>query len=158
MCHSRSQQDNPEEEAHRSWASEKERTKEEFGADRLTFVIGLNPTLNVLEVRAKGEMNSDNARQVARRVCEFAAKHDCYRVLFDYVLTYFTDSILSIYENPSRMEQEGLTRTMRLAVCYEQDEQKHRFWETVFRNRGYMARVFNNEDDALQWLMDGKQY
>ncbi len=158
MCHSRSFQDHPGDWAQRPPASEKEHANAEFRADRLTFAIGLDPTLNVLEVRAKGEMNSKNAQQVARRIREFASKHGCDRVLLDYVQTHITDSILSIYENPSRMEKEGLTRAMRLAVCYEQDGQKHRFWETVFRNRGYMARAFKNEDDALQWLMDAERY
>ena len=132
--------------------------KIQFGADRLTFAIGLNPTRNVLEVRAEGELNSKNARHIARKISEFASKHRCSRVFFDYSQTHLTDSILSIYENPPYMEREGLTRAMRLAVRYERDEQKHRFWETVFRNRGYMARVFNNEDDALQWLMDATRY
>jgi hypothetical protein len=158
MCHSSSWEGNPADGSPRRSGSEKISWQAEFQADRMTFVIGLNPTLHVLEVRAEGEMNSNNAQQIARRISEFASKHDCCRVLFDYVQTHITDSILSIYETPPCMEKEGLTQAMRLAVCYERDEQKHRFWETVFRNRGYMARVFEKEDDALQWLMDAERY
>ena len=158
MCHSSSWEENPADGPHCRSVSETTSWQAEFRADRLTFVIGLNSTCHVLEVRAKGEMNSDNAQQVARRISELVLQHRCYRVLFDYVKTHITDSILTIYETPPCMEKEGLTRAMRLAVCYEKDEQKHRFWETVFRNRGYMARVFEKEDDALQWLMDAERY
>ena len=103
-------------------------------------------------------MNSANAQEIARQIGAFASSHGCLRVLCDYSRTRIADSILGLYENPVRMEKSGLPRTLKIAVYYRRDEQKHRFWETVFRNRGYMLRAFRDRNDAVRWLLDRYRY
>ena len=158
MCRSMCISEGAAEGPHRPAATESTVSEVEFSADRLRFFIEPDPALHVLQVRAQGDLTANNVLQITRRIREFASKYDCTRVLCDYVQTRVAASILSIYENPACMEKEGLTRNMRFAVWYERDEKKHRFWETVLRNRGYMARGFRSRQDAVRWLLDARRY
>ena len=103
-------------------------------------------------VRAKGYLTSENMINVASQVLKMAAENKCNRVLCDYTKARFVESILGIYENPVRNRSIGFPITIRLATIYATDEREHLFWETVSRNRGFDFRVFKNREEASEWL------
>ena len=50
------------------------------------------------------------------------------------------------------MDQFGLNRSSKIAVLADKDDESHNFIETVFRNAGYICRIFLDESAALTWL------
>jgi hypothetical protein len=116
--------------------------------------VGFDSGISLINVKAEGELNGKSSRHLARRFREAARSSGWQRILCDCKATRFTESVIGIYEAPDRLQMEKVPRGLRIAVIYEKDEQKHRFWETVVRNRGFMARVFRNPEDAAKWLND----
>jgi len=107
---------------------------------------------NIICVRAKGYLTSENMVNVASQVLKMAAEKNCSRVLCDYTETRFVESILGIYENPFRNRAIGFPISIRVATIYTTEEREHLFWETVSRNRGFDFRVFKNGEEASEWL------
>jgi len=84
-----------------------------------------------------------------------AASHGTLRLLIDQrdIQAKLTPS--DIYFMPARAEAQGLTPCHRIAVLYAPrtlEPMDMLLWENVFVNRGYRARAFVDEDQALQWL------
>ena len=133
-------------------------TESRFEAGGLRFDIGVDPEDAVVRVRAVGDLNGKSNLHLAKHFSSAALKSNCNLVLCDLTAARLTDSVLGIYEYPARLQQQGVSRALRIAVVYENDEQKHRFWETVSRNRGFMTRVFRDTQEALDWLTDPSRY
>lgn len=129
-----------------------------FEEDGLRFEIRPNPDFHVLEILTQGRMTPQNMARLARQISALAESHGYQKVLLDHTRSRIDASMMEIYEDPVRMEKTGLSRALKLAVCYESDAEKLRFWETVSRNRGYMARIFRTRSRALRWLADEQPY
>ena len=116
--------------------------------------ISFNSELNVVCVKATGELNNETGAWIAERALEVIAKHKCDKIFFDYSKMKVTASFSDIYENPMLFDLWGITHNISIAVVYSQDEEKFKFWETRMKNNGFLARVFTQEDEALKWLTE----
>ncbi len=124
----------------------------------LRFEIGLDPEMMFVSARAEGRLNKEADLDILRRCAAKAMDARCLRIFCDYSMARAAGSVLDIHEKAGCLEQAGIPRAMRIALFYDQDEQKHRFWETVTRNRGYMVRVFKDKTAAIEWLIDSARY
>ena len=64
--------------------------------------------------------------------------------------------VMGSYNVVTHADQFGWSRRLRMAVVDLNDESRegNRFTETVAVNRGYQIKVFDNENDAKDWLSD----
>jgi len=90
-----------------------------------------------------------------RQVSAACKKHGVKRLLVIFKMTGrlpATDAH-EIYSNP---EAFGWTRDIKVALIDENPESQEDslFSETVAVNRAYDTQVFDNENEALRWLLD----
>ena len=113
------------------------------------------PDSDVILVRVNGILNSRIAIEIGERALAFAKEQGCKKFLFDYREARVVESTTGIYYNPTLMVKSGFDPNMyQVAILYIHDEADYMFWETVARNKGYVARVFKRMDEALAWLSE----
>lgn len=115
--------------------------------------IAYDPEFGVVTVKAEGILNNQVGLVLAQKATDIASKNQCSKILCDYTAMKVTASTLDIYEYPSLAIQMGVPRHIKVAVVYSTDEKSHKFWETVNRNAGFVARVFTLHDEAIKWLV-----
>jgi hypothetical protein len=122
------------------------------------LTVGFDLKLNVVRLKATGEINKRTAAWIANNALRAAAKHKCNRVLCDYTDVKLTASILEIYQNPLGFKQWKIPRNLKIALLYSKDDESFQFWETRMYNIGFIARIFKQEDEAAKWLAKGDPY
>jgi hypothetical protein len=123
-------------------------------AHGLQVEVGFDSERQLVTVKAEGDLNERSSLHLARQFREAVLGCGWQRLVCDCRSARFSESVIGIYESSDRLQRERVPRGLRIAVIYENDEQKHRFWETVVRNRGFMARVFRTPKEATDWLID----
>jgi hypothetical protein len=64
--------------------------------------------------------------------------------------------ILSDYELANIAAKEALGLVQRAALLYRRENHEYTsFFETAIRNRGINLLAFLDEDEAIQWLLEG---
>lgn len=108
---------------------------------------------NLLFIKTRGIMTRDSANTYVKEVFETANRHQCDRQLVDHRETAFSFSIHDYYERPGINQQLGLSHRWRIAMVFKEMDENTNFMETVFRNRGYNFRQFDNIDEARTWVL-----
>lgn len=116
--------------------------------------IVYNSEFGIVKVKAEGMLNNQIGLELVQKAIDIASKHQCSKIFCDYTEMKLVASIFEIYEYPSIAIQMGVPLHIKVAVVYSIDEESHKFWETVNRNAGFVARVFTLQDEALKWLVD----
>ena len=111
-----------------------------------------NSKHNVVSAKATGVLNYDVGKGLVEKFLKVAVDHKCHKVFCDYSKMKLPVSILEIYDNADHFELWGVPRNFLIAVVYSEGQKVYKFWETIVRNRGFAARVFNDKDEALKWL------
>ena len=111
-----------------------------------------NSKLNVVSAKATGVLKYEVGKRLVEKILKVAANHKCHKVFCDYSKMKLPVSILEIYDNADHFELWGVPRNFLIAVVYSEGQKVYKFWETIVRNRGFAARVFNDKDEALKWL------
>ena len=108
---------------------------------------------DVTGVRITGEVvsNSDLLGQEMVRAC---SENSIHRILLVLHLTGRLSSI-DAYEMVLNSEQYGWSRDMKMAIVDMNEEslQDSEFVETVAVTRAYPVSVFDNEEEARDWLL-----
>lgn len=111
-----------------------------------------NSELNVVSVRATGELNFEAGKTLAQKILKIAAGHECKKVLCNYSNMKLTATPVDLYNNADHLDKWGVPHDFWIAVIYSEDEKAYKFWEIVAKNRGYLGRVFKDKNKALKWL------
>ena len=111
-----------------------------------------NTKHNVVRAKATGMLSYEVGKELVEKILKVAANHKCHKVFCDYSKMKLPASILEIYDNADHFEQWGVPHNFWIAVVYSKDQKVYKFWETVVKNRGFAARVFNDKNEALKWL------
>ncbi|MBL8016696.1 MAG: hypothetical protein JNK43_05445 [Ignavibacteria bacterium] len=77
---------------------------------------------------------------------------DCTNMLAEH-------SILDIFSKVDSFESLEMKKDFKEAIIITKDSEsldKLNFYETACLNRGYNVRIFENKEDALKWLLMGK--
>ena len=63
------------------------------------------------------------------------------------------------YQIATTLDNIGIPRRTRIALVdlNSDSRQDNEFAATVAVNRGYMARIFSSEEDALKWLLENNE-
>ncbi len=88
---------------------------------------------------------------------KLAQEHGTYRFIYDVRECSVEDSMASVYEIPSRIQELNPSPYNRIAVFYKDDVAIYEFIENVARNRGLNIRKFEDVEEAHQWLAKSKR-
>lgn len=100
----------------------------------MTFPIAMEATLALKEVNDNVEIN--------RFLLDLSQARSVTSVNEKYEFAY--EKLKVIVGEPSKI---------RVALLKDENENSFRFLETVMRNASYKFRVFDKEDEALEWLI-----
>jgi hypothetical protein len=109
----------------------------------------------IVRATVLGVMDLGAFVRCASEAVALGERHGTLRLLFDGRKAQPWLPATEIHAMPESAEQHGLTPRHRLALIYATrtvEPMDMLLWENVFVNRGYRARAFVDEDQALQWL------
>lgn len=122
----------------------------------MNMSLEIDPNASFLRVRAVGTFSLEEAKQTFLEVLEAVARHHVSKVLFDG---------RGLVGEPATMERfyygEFAARAVVTSavpftqfgyVLEEPMLDPGRFGENVAVNRGMFVKVFDNQEDALEWL------
>lgn len=96
----------------------------------------------------------ENTREMQVLMSDLHDKYGYHRFFFDLTRASVESETLSTFEagskSPSGMDE--LIRRFSIAIVYAELTDDEKFFEDVASNRGYRLRVFEEIDDAKQWL------
>ena len=118
--------------------------------------IDFSSKLNVICVKAAGELNNEKVALIMERTLKVIGKYKCKKVFCDFSNTKVTASSLEIYESPILFDLWEVPYIICISVVYSQDEKSFKFWESRMQKAGFIARVFTEKGEALKWLTEIK--
>ena len=121
----------------------------------MKYDLTMEPGGRFVHIVASGEIQAAETARMAKAGLALAREAGCRRYLIDYRQTTVADTTIDTYEFMSNLEKIGITRKDRIAFVMAQDEDAHRFAETVARNRGSHIRYFIDSENAVDWLGAG---
>lgn len=124
----------------------------------MSHAIDFHPQKGYLRAELSGDRTGGNPVQDTKRAwCEIATT--CQELGYDrqMVIARLTGELptMSMYEINSTFNENGLQRNWKIAVAYLDEDTfaETQFAETVAVNRGYHAKVLDNERNAVAWLL-----
>ena len=109
-----------------------------------------------LRINAIGSLSRDSMVSLAKAVVESSAEYNCTKEVVDLSNLAGTVGAVDIYKVVDDVI-DGLVPpgALKIAVIGNKDlEQETRFLETVSRNSGYNLLVFDDVEDAVNWLKE----
>ena len=111
----------------------------------------------IIVSRVWGSLNDDEVVAKALELVELIKQSGVTRWLSDFRETQAEVSIVKIYELPKLFEKLELPRTVRQALLLpltKHRKEDYEFYENVCQNMGYNFRLFENPEEARQWLLE----
>lgn len=108
---------------------------------------------HILYVKTKGRVTADAANSMVKDIVEAAACHLCDRQIVDHRNSVFAFGLFEYYERPDINMKIGISRRWKIAMVFSELSKNTYFMETVFRNRGYNFRQFDDIEKARNWLL-----
>jgi hypothetical protein len=86
-------------------------------------------------------------------VVKAAEYHRCDRQIVDHRETKFALNLAEYYERPGINHGIGASQKWTIAMVFRELTDETQFMETVFRNRGYNFRQFDDLEKARAWIL-----
>ncbi|MBC7878901.1 MAG: hypothetical protein H7Y59_17145 [Anaerolineales bacterium] len=107
---------------------------------------------NTLYIKTKGVLTSESANKMVKEAVQVMGLHQCSKQIVDHRETTFAFNLLEYYERPTINEQIGISHLWKIAMIFKELNEQTYFMETVFRNRGFDFRQFEDIKEAKEWL------
>ncbi|HND47357.1 MAG TPA: hypothetical protein PLL95_02275 [Anaerolineales bacterium] len=111
------------------------------------------PEIALLYIKTKGILTNEKANQMVAEIALAMKEHQCLCQIVDHRETVFDFRTLDYYERPKVNQQLGMSKQWRVAMIFKQLSEETLFMETVFRNRGFEFRQFDDLDKAKEWVL-----
>lgn len=107
----------------------------------------------LLYIKTKGRLTKDDANSMLRDVVQAMGKYACQKQIVDHRETTFELTVMEYYERPDVNKEIGMSYAWKIAMVFKELTENTRFMETVFRNRGYNFRQFDDIEKAREWVL-----
>ena len=107
-----------------------------------------------LRVIYRGEEDLESELGVGSAILKATEEHDCHRLLHDCrAVTGSRLGTLDCFTVAGSYDRRFLP--IRAALLdHAEHYRENRFWETTVRNQGFTTRIFDDEQEAIVWLLD----
>ncbi len=125
----------------------------------MSLTVRYDPEGRFVETVNIGIATHEDLTKEAEQAIALAKENECALFLCDYSRSDVNFSAVDVYELPALYVAEGLERSARIAVISPQSKagaQMAQFHETVSVNRGWNAQLFDERQDALDWLLGSR--
>jgi hypothetical protein len=104
-------------------------------------------------IKTKGILTREDANLMLKDVVQAMNEHSCHKQIVDHRETIFELSVLEYHERPDVNKEIGMSYSWKIAMVFKDLNENTRFMETVFRNRGYNFRQFDDVEKAREWVL-----
>jgi hypothetical protein len=122
----------------------------------MTWRIEFDEHRKVIFLTFQAEVSKEDVRDSSAAVIATMHDHDTRKVLTDLAeVESLAVSTMGIYHLPKSYMQMGLNLPFTEAIVVPKSSKIRKdaeFYETVCVNRGVNARIFEDRDQALEWL------
>jgi len=125
----------------------------------MTHTVTFNPALGVIETAAQGNLALQEVKEIISEISQVAIEQDCFLCLSDYREATIEMSTLQIYDIP-RILSDIVTSfgfrpsKFKRAIIAEKSLIDYQFFESVTLNQGQRIRLFQDIEEAKQWLLE----
>jgi len=110
---------------------------------------------NIVFIVQTGPSTYQDYEEQTRKALELGKEHNTHLFLGDRSRATNTAEIMDIYQLPALYEELGSCRTNKYTLIVpESDNEKdeYRFFETTCNNREWNVKLFQDKQDAIEWL------
>jgi hypothetical protein len=100
----------------------------------------------------RGKLQFDLATEMLRKVAQIASDNQSRLLLFDIRSADYQDYSVGALKHAEQGPSLGLDQTFRVAFLGSQHDEMLQHIENVSVNRGYLAKVFIDDSEAVAWL------
>ena len=123
----------------------------------MLHTLFFNSETKTIEAKMIGDLTFCGTKELITQLAQMAKENNCNLLLNDFNEAIIKLSTFEIYELPKIMldtfTSVGLNvRLMKRALIVKKDLQDYTFYETVTKNSGQNAKIFNDIDEAKEWL------
>ncbi len=118
----------------------------------MPFSVTYDPEADCIFVSVQGEFDLTLFDSMAAEVARCSVESGCSHILNDLRLAILKESVAGIFFMPEHAIKKGVGRKVKRALVVSGELSEFWFLETVFINQGNTVKLFDNIDDAKQWL------
>lgn len=112
----------------------------------------------IVQADLRGLITNNIWSYVFCKTLAMAGIHQTRNLLIDLRGARVPVNALAIYNLPPALEYIGLTRLYTIALVMDNRGREYKFYETVFRNRGFRVQMFTDYEKARNWLKPENQH
>ena len=125
----------------------------------MPHVTKYDPVQGIIETKHQGSVTVDEARTATAEKLQLTVETGCFRWLSDFSgiptqLPYLDAFTLHGFLLDAGRKLGIDAYRIKRAVVVDGPREDHKFTETVEVNRGLKTRVFENRDEAIDWLLE----
>jgi hypothetical protein len=125
----------------------------------MSHTVTHNEELNLIETKAHGKLIPNEAKEIIAEIIQMSVEKNCFLCLSDYRESTMKLSTLEILDIPKIIAdlsaQRGIHPTrFKRAIVVARDAGDFHFYETVTLNNMQNVRLFQDIDEAKQWLFE----
>lgn len=121
----------------------------------MNYSVSIEKNRKYVIVYIDGPMTTEIALIVGKEAINRAQDNGIKCFLYDLRKSRNVQNGLKNYEFGYKdIGNINLEKSNRIAILTEAEDHSHDFIETVMINNGYTVKIFNDEKDAVSWLLE----
>ena len=119
----------------------------------MPYTIDYDSEKEYFKVKIEGNFGETEANDYAKEIFAITKKYQCKKLLNDIRNANLNFSTLAINNLPWVLRSAGMDRLMKRALVVPKNDEDSKFFEIVSLNRSQYVRIFEDPDEALDWLI-----
>ncbi len=127
--------------------------KQEKGRGIMNWEFHYRQAPNYLEITISGPLSHDELNAMAMERWALLRRLNCRKLLLDFTQVTSVLNTADIDSRPEQLEHVGVLKTNHsVMIAPKVYFKEFKFLETVCTNRGFDLNVFDNKEDAVNFL------
>jgi len=124
----------------------------------MPHTITYNSEMHILEANIQGDYLVDEAKQLMLETLKMIEEHDCFRILIDVRDAELKLSAWEIYSASLNFSEAAIASDLPIlktkrAIVVTEESKDTKYVETLFAKRGHRVKLFQDVDEAKEWLL-----
>jgi hypothetical protein len=121
----------------------------------MEWTVSFLPDKKIVVIQTYGVVDETSSIEMSKIISKTMAIHLASRCLIDHsAISSVSGNTIEIYYHPNKLIKLGIPfLKIKIAeVVLPAHKERFGFLETVFRNRGFDFRIFDDRESAINWL------
>jgi hypothetical protein len=128
----------------------------------VAYKITFDSINGIIQVHVKGPFDWNLIDQMAPAIAKKSLETGSRLVLIDFRKSHMSMATMKIYRTPAKLVDDfKMMGVDFLTICrawlIPAEDKDFRFFVDVSENQGQPVKVFTNEEDAMNWLLENKR-